>query len=123
MGDQSVASAIQTASTWPFVPVLARMALAIAIGFFVGLERAHAGKAGVRTFSLTALLGCLAGLSGDLMIGVVMGLVAITVVLMNWRRMTTEGNLSLTTSVAADCRGRLGAVLCGKGHVFTPVAG
>lgn len=123
MGDQGVvATAIQTVPSWPFVPVLSRLGLAIAIGVFVGLEREHSGKAGVRTFSLTALLGCLAGLSGQLLTVIAMAFVAITVVLMNWRQMVKGGKLALTTSVAltvvAFC-----AVLCGQGHVFTPVAG
>ncbi|AGA28708.1 MgtC/SapB family protein [Singulisphaera acidiphila] len=123
MGDHSgVASALQTATSWPFTLVLSRLGLAVAIGVFVGLEREHSGKAGVRTFSLTALLGCLAGLSGELLTMTAMGFVAILVVLMNWRRMATSGKLAMTTSVAlmvvAFC-----SVLCGQGHVFTPVAG
>ncbi len=41
--------------------------LAVAIGLFIGLERERSGKNGVRTFALTALLGCLGGFIGDVL--------------------------------------------------------
>jgi uncharacterized membrane protein YhiD involved in acid resistance len=62
---------------WPFVPVLTRMGLAVAIGLFVGLEREHSGKAGVRTFALVAVLGCLGGLLGNSYAVGSLGLVAL----------------------------------------------
>jgi hypothetical protein len=48
-------SSLWYVSHWPFVPVLTRLGLAVAIGLFIGLEREHRGKNGVRTFALTAL--------------------------------------------------------------------
>jgi uncharacterized membrane protein YhiD involved in acid resistance len=60
-------SPLDSVSHWPFVPVLTRVGLAVGIGLFIGLEREHSGKAGVRTFALTALLGCVSGLLGDLL--------------------------------------------------------
>ena len=41
-----------------------RLALAVRCGLFVGLEREHRGKAGVKTFELASLLGCRGGQSG-----------------------------------------------------------
>jgi uncharacterized membrane protein YhiD involved in acid resistance len=60
MGD--ISTNLQQASTWPFVPALTRLGLAVAIGVFIGLEREHSGKAGVRTFALIGLVGALSGL-------------------------------------------------------------
>jgi hypothetical protein len=62
MGDFS--TELHEAVQWPFLPALTRLGLAVAIGVFVGLEREHSGKAGVRTFALTSLLGSAAGMLG-----------------------------------------------------------
>jgi len=92
----------------------------VAIGLFIGLEREHSEKNGVRTFALTALLGCLGGLMGDLFAGIAMGFVAMMVVWMNWRQMALQKGLALTTSTALTIVG-FGGILCGQGHIFTPV--
>jgi uncharacterized membrane protein (DUF4010 family) len=113
-------SSLSYVSHWPFVPVLTRLGLAVAIGLFIGLEREHRGKNGVRTFALTALLGCLGGLMGDLFSGIVMGFVAITAAWMNWRQIMLQKQLALTTSTALTIVGFAG-ILCGQGHIFTPV--
>ena len=53
-------------ATWPYVPTLARLALALAIGLFVGIERERRQKvAGVRTFAFAAILGAVGGLLGE----------------------------------------------------------
>ena len=53
-------------STGPYVPTLARLALALAIGLFIGIERARRQKvAGVRTFAFAAVLGAVGGLLGE----------------------------------------------------------
>ena len=104
-------------SAWPFVPVLTRVGLAVGIG----LEREHRQKAGVRTFSLVALIGCLGGLINETMAAVALGFVALFVVFMNQRRLHRDGSLVLTTSAALVVVAFCG-VLCGLGHVFTPVA-
>jgi uncharacterized membrane protein YhiD involved in acid resistance len=57
MGDLSLQC--QQVTHWPFLPVLTRLGLAVAIGLFIGLEREHSGKAGVRTFALTSLTSIL----------------------------------------------------------------
>ncbi|MGA2080659.1 MAG: MgtC/SapB family protein [Holophaga sp.] len=109
-------------STWPFVPVLGRLTLAAAIGMFVGLERELNGKVGVRTFALAGLLGCMGSLLGLGMAAVAMGFVMVLVVAMNWREMVVRSKLVLTTSSALGVVALCG-VLCGQGHLFTPVAG
>ena len=117
---EDAASSLWHVSHWPFVPVLTRLGLAAAIGLFIGLEREHRGKNGVRIFALTALLGCLGGLLGNLFSGIAMGFVAMTAVWMNWRQMVLQKQLALTTSTALTIVGFTG-ILCGQGHIFTPV--
>ena len=117
---EDAASSLWYVSHWPFVPVLTRLGLAVAIGLFIGLEREHRGKNGVRTFALTALLGCLGGLMGYLFSGIAMGFVAIMAVWMNWRQVVLQKQLALTTSTALTIVGFAG-ILCGQGHIFTPV--
>lgn len=111
-----------TLSPWPFVPVLVRLGLAVATGVFVGLERELNGKVGVRTFALTGLVGCLAGLMGGGLPAVALGLVAVLVVILNWHEAAARGKLLVTTSLSLAIVALCG-VLCGQGHVFTPVAG
>jgi hypothetical protein len=54
------------AAPWPYLPTLARLALALAIGLFVGIEREYRRKeAGLRTFAFAALLGAVGGLLGE----------------------------------------------------------
>ena len=64
---EEAASNLGQISHWPFVPILTRLGIAVAIGLFIGLEREHSGKNGVRTFALTALLGCLGRSYGGLL--------------------------------------------------------
>jgi hypothetical protein len=40
---------------WPFLLVLERFGIAVAIGLFVGIEREYSGKLGTRTFGLIAI--------------------------------------------------------------------
>lgn len=41
--------------SWPYLPPLARLALALAIGLFIGIERERRRKeAGLRTFAFVA---------------------------------------------------------------------
>jgi len=49
-----------------------------------------------------------------------MGFVAITAAWMNWRQMVLQKQLALTTSTALTIVGFAG-ILCGQGHIFTPV--
>jgi hypothetical protein len=43
-------------SHWGFLSTLARLALALGTGAFVGLEREHRGKGGARTFTFASLM-------------------------------------------------------------------
>ena len=73
------------APTFPYLPTLLRLALALALGLFVGLERERRGKeAGLRTFGFAALLGGLGGLLGDAYALLDLGLLGILVVFLNW---------------------------------------
>lgn len=100
-----------------------RMGMAVAVGIFIGLEREHSQKTGVRTFSLLALLGCLGGLMGDLFAAIAMFFVAMVIVGMNYKEIVRGQKLALTTSAALAVVGFAG-VLFGQGHIFTPaVAG
>jgi uncharacterized membrane protein (DUF4010 family) len=106
---------------WPFVATLLRLLLALAVGIFVGLEREHRAKAGARTFACAALVGWAGGMLGDSYSLLCLGFVAMIVAFMNLRQVLAQQKLGLTTSLALLLVGIAG-VMCGKGHVFTPVA-
>jgi uncharacterized membrane protein (DUF4010 family) len=107
---------------WPYLPILARLALALGLGLFVGLERQRRGKeAGVRTFSFTTLLGCLGGLLGGSLAPLSIGVVAILVALLNLHRIYVHKDTELTTSAALLVMAFTG-LLCGQGHTLTPAA-
>jgi uncharacterized membrane protein (DUF4010 family) len=110
-----------TASPWPFLPTLVRLALAIGTGAFVGLEREHRGKGGARTFIFASLIGCLGGLLGDTYALLAIALIGLFVCFLNIREWKLQRSLLLTTSAALIIVAFCG-VLCGKGHTFSPVA-
>jgi uncharacterized membrane protein (DUF4010 family) len=105
---------------WPFLPVMERFGMAVAVGVFVGLEREHSGKLGTRTFGLVALLGCLAGLAGPQLVWAAMAFVLLLIWLINWRRLSAHDQLATTTSLSLAIVALCG-VLCGVGHLYTPV--
>jgi uncharacterized membrane protein (DUF4010 family) len=103
------------------LPTLLRLALALALGLFVGLERERRGKeAGLRTFGFASLLGGLGGLLGDAYALLGLGLLGILVVFLNLATLRAGEGLELTTSAALLVTGLMG-VLAGQGHTFTPV--
>jgi uncharacterized membrane protein (DUF4010 family) len=104
---------------WPFLPVLERLGMAVGIGLFIGLEREFSGKMGARTFALTAVLTCLAGLAGPQFIWIAMAIVALTIVLINVRRLKKHDQLATTTSISFTIVAFCG-ILFGAGHVYTP---
>lgn len=107
---------------WPFLPTLQRLALALAIGLFVGMEREWRGKeAGLRTFGFGALLGCLGALLGTAYALTALGLLGILVILINVRALRFDHDLELTTSAALLVTGFAG-VLAGLGQTLTPTA-
>lgn len=102
--------------------IATKIAIALGVGLLVGFERAWAHKeVGVRTFSITALLGMLAALVSDQF--AVVGLVGVFVLVayINGRSLLLDRALEMTTSVALIVTFVLG-VLVGQGHLFTPVA-
>jgi uncharacterized membrane protein (DUF4010 family) len=110
---------LQTAQ-WPYLPILERLLLAVALGVFVGLEREWRGKeAGIRTFGFVSLLGCLGVLLGKEYSLLALASVGILVVFLNWQRIHTNRTAELTTSAALLVTGFNG-VLCGMGHTFAP---
>lgn len=112
-----------TIDHWPFVPVLTRLGMAVAMGIFIGLEREHSQKTGVRTFSLAALVCCMGGLMGTMYSAFALAFVGVGIVGMNYREMAKTRKLALTTSSALGVVAFAG-ILYGQGHMFTPtVAG
>jgi uncharacterized membrane protein (DUF4010 family) len=110
------------ATTWPYLSSLERLALALALGLFVGLERQRRGKeAGVRTFAFAALLGGLGGLLGEPYALASIGLLGLLVALLNFGAVRVHEPPELTTSAALLVTGFTG-ILCGQGHTFTPAA-
>ena len=109
-------------STFAYLPTLTRLALALALGLFVGLERERRGKeAGLRTFGFAALLGGLGGLLGDAYSLIALSLLGILVVFLNWATLREGQGLELTTSAALLVTGFVG-VLAGQGQTFAPLA-
>ncbi len=107
-------------SNWPYVPTLARLALALAIGLFVGIERERRQKAaGVRTFAFAAVLGAAGGLLGERFGLLAIGLLGVLVVLLNLDTLKSGEGAEITTSAALLVTGFAG-LLAGQGHTFTP---
>ena len=106
--------------TWPYVPTLGRLALALAIGLFVGIERERRHKgAGVRTFAFAATLGAVGGLLGPAFGLLALGLLGALVVLLNIDTIRSGDGAELTTSAALLVTAFAG-LLAGQGHTFTP---
>jgi uncharacterized membrane protein (DUF4010 family) len=109
-------------SLWPYLPTFQRIALALAIGLFAGLEREHRGKeAGLRTFGFIALIGCVGALLGDNFALLSVALTGVLVVLLNVQTIRANEGTELTTS-AALLLTALAGVLAGQGHTLTPTA-
>jgi uncharacterized membrane protein (DUF4010 family) len=99
-----------------------KVSIALGIGLLVGFERAWAHKeVGVRTFSITALLGMLAALVSTQFAIVGLAGVFVLVACINARSLLAERSVEMTTSVALVVTFICG-VLVGQGHLFTPVA-
>lgn len=110
-----------SAPTFPYLPTLLRLTLALALGLFIGLERERRGKeAGLRTFGFAALLGGIGGLLGETFAVLGLGLLSILVVFLNWATLRAGEGLELTTSAALIVTGFIG-LMAGQGHTFTPV--
>jgi uncharacterized membrane protein (DUF4010 family) len=109
-------------SGWPYLPTLVRLALALAIGLFVGIEREKRQKqAGLRTFAFVAVLGAVGGMLGQSFALLALGLVGILIVLLNVDTIRTGDGAEITTSAALAVIAFAG-LLAGLGQTFTPVA-
>jgi len=105
---------------------LQNLALSLALGLLVGLERHRAGKElGMRTFAFTALAGTLAASVEPAyrlaFMLAVLGFTALLVVVNSWQNLRAQESVEITTSVALLLTA-LNGMLVGHGEIFTPVA-
>lgn len=112
---------------------LLRLMVALLVGLLIGLDRErseerkpHGSFAGVRTFALIALAGCLASLvdrpAGPILLAggfVTIGAIA----LISYRREAAIGEVGATTEIAAIVTFILGAVAGSGGLLFAGAAG
>jgi len=104
-------------------PIALKVLVAVGIGMLVGMERKWSHKeAGIRTFSIIALMGVLSALINQQMVIVSTLGVFLLVAAINTRSIKVNNTLEITTSAALIVDYLLG-VLVGLGHIFTPVAG
>jgi uncharacterized membrane protein (DUF4010 family) len=109
-------------SAFPAGITAVKLSVALAIGLLIGFEREWAHKDfGVRTFSLTALLGALTALVSAPIMLTGMVATALMAVLLNVRDIVKSRTVEGTTYVALMITFILGA-LAGGGHMFTSVA-
>jgi uncharacterized membrane protein (DUF4010 family) len=107
-------------SLWPSLFTFQRLALAVAIGLFAGLEREHRGKeAGLRTFGFVALIGCVGALLGPEYALLSLGLVGVLIVFLNLQTMRAGEGTELTTSAALVLIS-LAGVMAGEGRTLPP---
>ncbi|WP_034412246.1 MgtC/SapB family protein [Derxia gummosa] len=114
--------ALLPSAEWPYVQILVRLALSLALGLLIGLERERRGKeAGLRTFGFVSLLGALGGSLGHDFALLVLALVGLLAVLLNVQTLRANQGTELTTSAAmlVTC---LAGILCGLGHTVSPAA-
>jgi uncharacterized membrane protein (DUF4010 family) len=108
--------------SWPYLPTLARLSLALAIGLFIGIERERRHKeAGLRTFAFASVIGAVGGLLGESYALLALGLIAVLVVFLNIETIRTDEGAEITTSAALFVTAFIG-ILAGQGHTFTPTA-
>ena len=107
---------------WPYLQILIRLVLSLALGLLIGLERERRGKeAGLRTFGFICLLGAMGGTLGVAFSLMVLALVGVLVVLLNVQTLRANQGTELTTSAAMliTC---MSGILCGQGHTISPAA-
>ncbi len=105
-------------ATWPYVPTMARLMLALALGLFVGIERERQKKeAGLRTFAFVGLMGAVGSLMGDSFALLSLALVGVLVVLLNLDTIRSGEGAEITTSAALVAVAFSG-MLAGEGHML-----
>ncbi|HKR99242.1 MAG TPA: DUF4010 domain-containing protein [Candidatus Dormibacteraeota bacterium] len=111
-----------TETPLPYLPTLARLALALALGLLIGIERERRRKeAGLRTFGFVAVLGAVGALLGQAYALFGLGLIGVLVVLLNVETIRTGEGAEITTSAALLLTGYIG-LLAGQGNALTPTA-
>jgi uncharacterized membrane protein YhiD involved in acid resistance len=86
---------------FPHLEVAGKIALALGIGLFIGLEREWAQKeVGVRTFSIVALFGALTVLLDVHLMAAALAGAFLLVLLLNLQSLNRDGSLEMTTSAA-----------------------
>ncbi|MEO5666748.1 MAG: MgtC/SapB family protein, partial [Bdellovibrionota bacterium] len=119
---KSMDNLLPSADHWPHLESLYRLALALGVGLFIGIEREWRGKeAGLRTFGFAALLGGIGGMLGDPYAILCVAMIGLLVIFLNIQSIRSNQGTELTTSAALLVTGMTG-VLCGKGHTITPTA-
>lgn len=104
-------------------PVALKIVVGVGIGMLIGMERKWSHQeAGIRTFSIIALLGVLSSIIGLEIVIVSMLGVFLLITGINVRSLRVNNTLEIATSAALIVDYLLG-VLVGFGHIFTPVAG
>ena len=104
------------------IEIATKLLLSLGIGLLVGFEREWSHKdLGVRTFTITSLLGMLAALISPPFVIVGLAGVITLAVVVNVANLVGQRPLETTTFVALLVTFALG-VLVGQGHVFTPTA-
>lgn len=107
---------------WPYLDILTRLALALALGLLIGMERERRGKeAGLRTFGFVALLGGLGASLGDGYAYLAFVMTGVLTIFLNLQNLRAQEGTELTTSAAMLITCVVG-ILCGKGHTLTPAA-
>lgn len=107
---------------WPYLEVLVRLALGLALGLLIGLERERRAKeAGLRTFGFIALLGALGGVLGEAFALASLAFTALLTIYLNAQTLLARQGTELTTSAAmlVTC---VAGILCGQGHRLSPAA-
>lgn len=95
-----------------------KLAVALAAGLLIGLEREWAQKEiGVRTFSITALLGAMTQLLFPSLVIATLGGVLLLIVFLNVHSLMKDKSLEMTTSISLIAAMILGA-MAGAGHYF-----
>ncbi len=113
-----------TAMTIPtlYLSEVGRIALSLAVGLFIGLEREWAQKdVGLRTFALTCLTGTLAWMARPDLVLVSFSSVVVAVGFLNWRSLVRDRSLEMTTSMALLATHLVG-ILIGQGSSLLAIA-
>ena len=123
---------LNTVSRFPPDAVAIKIAISLAAGMVVGLERESANKdVGTRTFGLTSLFATLCMLISPQFAMIGMGAVILVVAFLNARSLVASSSLEITTSIALlvtyilrhACRNRSHVHASCRGYPNDPIVG